>query len=92
MTKQYEEQEIFDIVVKHLTATVDDIDPASVEREHSMKDLGANSLDIVEVVSCSMRELRVRVPRSELAKLKNIGGLTALLHRVLEEKAAQASA
>jgi hypothetical protein len=39
-----------------------------------------SSLDIVEVVSCSMRELKVRVPRSELAKLRDIGGLVDLLH------------
>jgi acyl carrier protein len=47
-----------------------------------MKDLGANSLDIVEVVSLSMREIRVKVPRSELNKLTDIGGLVDLLHTV----------
>ena len=47
-----------------------------------MKDLGANSLDIVEVVSRSMRELKVKVPRAELAKLTNIDGLVDLLYEV----------
>ena len=51
-----------------------------------MKDLGINSLDIVEVVSCSMRELKVKVPRSELSKLTNIDGLVDLLYRVSIEK------
>ena len=41
----------------------------------SMKDLGANSLDMVEVVSCAMRELKVKVPRSELTRLTNVDGL-----------------
>ena len=39
-------------------------------------------LDIVEVVSCSMRELRVKVPRSELSKLTSIDGLVDLLERL----------
>ena len=77
---------VFDVVRKHLTDICEDIDPASVTREASMKDLGASSLDIVEVVSCSMRELRVRIPRSELSKLTNIGGLVDLLHQSVVEK------
>jgi acyl transferase domain-containing protein len=41
------------------------------------------------VVSSSMREIKVKVPRSELAKLTDIGGLVDLLHTVsLEARAA----
>ncbi len=78
--------EVFQVVVKHLAETVDTIDPDIVQRTDSMKDLGASSLDIVEVVSCSMRELRVRIPRNELNDLKNIGDLVDLLERILVEK------
>jgi acyl carrier protein len=52
-----------------------------------MKALGVNSLDIVEVVSCTMRELRIKVPRAELSKLSNIDGLVDLLHRVAVQRA-----
>lgn len=74
-------EEVFQIVKKHLVEICEEIDPSAVVPGVSMKDLGASSLDIVEVVSCSMRELRVRVPRSELSKIKDIGGLVELLHR-----------
>ncbi len=84
-------EKIFAVVVKHLVDVVEEIDPDSVRREHSMKDLGAGSLDIVEVVSCSMRELRVRVPRKELGTLRNIGELVDLLERVVTEKSEQES-
>ena len=47
-----------------------------------MKDYGANSLDIVEVVSGAMRELKVKVPRSELNKLTNVDGLVGLLYDI----------
>jgi acyl carrier protein len=72
-------EEIFVIVRNHLCAIVDSVDPTVVTRDKSMKDLGASSLDMVEVVSCAMRELRVRVPRAELSKVRNIGGLVDLL-------------
>jgi acyl carrier protein len=52
-----------------------------------MKDLGANSLDIVEVVSRTMRELKIKVPRAELSKLDDIDGLVDLLHEVAMKQA-----
>ena len=71
--------QVFAVVKKHLMQTVDGLDEAKITEDKSMKDLGANSLDIVEIVSVSMRELKVKVPRSELSKLTNIGGLVDLL-------------
>ncbi len=75
------------VVVKHLAAAVDTIDASKVDTSMSMKDLGANSLDIVEVVSAAMRELKVKVPRSELSKLTNVDQLIDLLHRTTEAAA-----
>jgi acyl carrier protein len=43
-----------------------------------MAEYGASSLDIVEVVSTSMRQLRIRIPRTALADLKNINDLVDL--------------
>ena len=77
MTREH----VLAVVKKHLMEAVDGLDGAAIEPTRSMKDLGANSLDIVEVVSRSMRELKVKVPRSELAKLTNIDGLVDTLHK-----------
>lgn len=83
-------QHILSVVTRHLLEALDDLDLAPIDTTKSMKDLGANSLDIVEVVSRSMRELKIKVPRSELAKLSNIDGLVDLLLEVsrLQAKAA----
>ena len=78
--------EIEAVVKKHLMDVVDDLKAEDIDITRSMKELGANSLDIVEVVSCSMRELKVTVPRSELSRLTNIDGLVGLLHQVIEAK------
>jgi acyl carrier protein len=80
MTREH----VLTVVKKHLMEAVDGLDAAAIEPTRSMKDLGANSLDIVEVVSRSMRELKVKVPRSELSKLTNIDGLVDTLHKAAE--------
>jgi acyl carrier protein len=88
-----EREEVLGVVKQHLLAVVEDLTEDQIDPVRSMKDLGVNSLDIVEVVSCSMRQLKVKVPRSELAKLSNIDGLVDLLHRsVMEQKQAAANA
>ncbi|MEI8257710.1 MAG: phosphopantetheine-binding protein [Deltaproteobacteria bacterium] len=80
--------EVYVIVKKYLLEGVEDLKEDMIDPEKSMKDLGANSLDIVEVVSRAMRELKVKVPRSELSKLSNINALVDLLYKVVSEKPA----
>jgi acyl carrier protein len=77
MTREH----VMGVVVKHLVEAVDGLTPEKVDPKLSMKDLGANSLDIVEVVSSSMRELKIKIPRSELVKLTNVDGLVDLLYK-----------
>ncbi len=77
---------ILAVVKKHLLETVEDLTEDRIDPSKSMKALGMNSLDIVEVVSCAMRELRIKVPRAELTKLTNINGLVDLLHDVAVQR------
>ncbi len=79
-------EEILAVIKKHLADAVDDVDLDAIDPKKSMMDYGANSLDLVEVVSRSMRELKVKIPRSELNKLENIDGLVDLFQKTLEEK------
>jgi acyl carrier protein len=78
--------EIWGVIKKHLADAVDDLDVNSIDTTKSMKDYGANSLDLVEVVSRSMRELKVKIPRAELNKLTNIDGLIDLFHKTMQER------
>ena len=68
------------------------LNESDIDMSRSMKDYGANSLDIVEVVSLTMRELKVKVPRSALGKLTNMDGLVDLLYASLQHKTEAASA
>ena len=69
-----EREEILKVIEKHLVKSVPGI-TAKIEEEKMFTDYGANSLDIVEIVSGTMRELKVKIPRTELSDIKNISGL-----------------
>ena len=71
MTKE----EIIDVIKKNIVDNLDDVEMEEIDPQKTMKDYGANSLDMIEVVSCSMRELNIKIPRSELAEIKNIDEL-----------------
>jgi acyl carrier protein len=86
-----ERENIASVVRKHLIEVAGGLKESDIDMSRSMKDFGANSLDIVEVVSLTMRELRVKVPRSELSKLTNMDGLVDLLYASLQEKLKAAS-
>lgn len=71
MTKE----EIIGVIKKNILDNLEDLNEEDIDPSKAMKDFGANSLDIIEIVSCSMRELNIKIPRSELADLKNIDEL-----------------
>ena len=78
--------EVFSVVKKHLKEIIGEVEEERITPEASMRDLGASSLDIVDVVSCSVRELRLRIPRGELGDIDKIQPLVDLLSRVASEQ------
>ncbi|MBN1271377.1 MAG: acyl carrier protein [Candidatus Aminicenantes bacterium] len=69
-------EEVFSIIKKNILDNLEDIEEDEIDGGKSMKDYGADSLDIIEVVSCSMRELKIKIPRAELSDIKTIDELT----------------
>ena len=72
--------EIIGVIKKNIVENLDDVEIGEIDPQRTMKDYGANSLDMIEVVSCSMRELNIKIPRSELADIKNIDELADKFH------------
>ncbi|MCK5241219.1 acyl carrier protein [bacterium] len=70
-----DKEQIYAVVKKYILENLEDLQDSDIDPQKSMKDYGANSLDIIEVVSCSMRELKIKIPRSELADIKTIDEL-----------------
>lgn len=49
-------------------------------------ELGANSIDRLEIVTLSLEELNLKIPLVELAQIDGIGGLVDFLHDKLESE------
>jgi polyketide biosynthesis acyl carrier protein len=77
-----EKAEIRDVVLKHVRENVDGLEGVDIDTRKSMADYSASSLDIVEVVSASMRELQINIPRTRLSDVKNIDELVELFYQV----------
>jgi polyketide biosynthesis acyl carrier protein len=72
MTKE----EVFAVLKKYIMEQLEDeVEESDIKIQKSMLDLGANSLDIVEIVSNTMKELKIKIPRDELAKINTMEGL-----------------
>ncbi len=69
-----EREVILEVIEKHLKKSVAGLSE-TIDPNKALTDYGANSLDIVEIVSGTMRELKIKIPRTELSEITNIAGL-----------------
>jgi acyl carrier protein len=77
---------IFAVVRANIVNIVEGVSPDAVSEDVSMRDLGADSLQIVEVVSRSMKELRLKVPRTDLSRATNLRDLVDLFEKAAAER------
>lgn len=64
--------DVIKVIKDNILDNLEDLEEGDIDPSKSMKDYGANSLDIIEVVSTSMRELNIKIPRTELAEISTI--------------------
>jgi polyketide biosynthesis acyl carrier protein len=70
------QEEVFEVLKSNILDQLEDeVEEKDIDIEKSMFDLGANSLDVVEIVTNTMRELKVKIPRDELAEIQTMKGL-----------------
>jgi acyl carrier protein len=70
--------EIFSVVESNIRKIVEEARGKEITEDASIQDLGADSLQVVEIVSRSMKELRVKVPRTDLMGARNLKDLIDL--------------
>jgi polyketide biosynthesis acyl carrier protein len=68
---------IFEIIKNNILEIMDELPNEAIKNEISLKELGANSIDRVEIITMSMEDLRLKIPLVDFAGIKNIGGLVA---------------
>ena len=76
-----------EVLRRHTSNVLDGIAPEAVTPSISLRDLGANSIDRVEIATLAMREMKADIPRPRLATVGNIGELAALLTEFAERPA-----
>lgn len=81
--------EMFEVVKANIERIVEEAAGREISEGTSMVDLGADSLQIVEVVSRSIKELRLKVPRTELASAQTVKDLLDLFERSTQQPAAR---
>lgn len=74
-----ERQAIQSIIMKNVRENLEELDE-NIDPNKSIADYGANSLDIVEIVTASLRELSIKIPRTKLVNVESINQLTDILY------------
>ncbi|HBZ70255.1 MAG TPA: acyl carrier protein [Deltaproteobacteria bacterium] len=74
------EERVTDIIVEHLNVSRDEVVPEA----SFVDDLGADSLDIVELVMAMEEEFDVEIPDDDAEKIQTIGDAIAYLKEKLE--------
>lgn len=81
-------EEIFEVVRGVVLEILPDLDPDAVTMQSSLAQLGANSIDRLDVTLGAMEALSLRVPITAFAGASNLEGLVGVL---LRHQAARAS-
>jgi polyketide biosynthesis acyl carrier protein len=74
-------EEVFELVRSIVLEILPDIQAAEIRHDSQLVDLGANSLDRMEVVTEAMEQMNLRIPPNEFAGIRNISGLVEVLYR-----------
>jgi acyl carrier protein len=74
------EQRVTDLIVEQLGVSRDEVVP----RASFIDDLGADSLDIVELVMCLEEEFDIEIPDDDAEKIQTIGDAISYLKERLE--------
>lgn len=71
---------IFAIIQRNLLEILPDLSASEIQISRSMKDLGANSVDRMDVIIQTKEELGLKFPLHELGGIENLQGLVDYLH------------
>jgi acyl carrier protein len=80
-------EEMFVVVKSNVQAIIEGAKGKEIRETESMRDFGADSLEIVEVVSRSMKQLKIKVPRTALLQANNLKDLLDLFEKAASQAA-----
>ncbi len=75
------QQKVIDLIVDQLGVDADNVTPEA----HFIDDLGADSLDTVELVMAFEEEFDIEIPDEDAEKLESVGNAIEYLNKRLSE-------
>lgn len=72
-------QKILEIIKKNIMAIIPELSIEQITLDKQLKDLGANSIDRMDILLAITEEIGVVMPLSELVQVDNIEGLIDIL-------------
>ncbi|WFR55601.1 acyl carrier protein [Anaerocolumna sp. AGMB13025] len=75
-----DKNEIFLIMKEIIAEILPEVYPGQITMEDSLKELGANSVDRMDIIIGLMERLGLKIPLVEFGQLKNIQGIIDLLY------------
>ncbi len=82
MSKEY----VFEAVKKVILEVLPHVEPEIITIDKQLKDVGANSIDRMEIVTMSMQALELKLSLMSFAGVSNIEGLVDVLEETLAKK------
>ncbi|RAP32036.1 acyl carrier protein [Candidatus Marinamargulisbacteria bacterium SCGC AG-414-C22] len=72
---------IFNLLKEYILEIIPDLDEKDITLSVSLKDLGANSIERMDITMMLMEELELDIPRTELLIPRNLDGLVNVLSK-----------
>lgn len=73
------QEKVFEVVKASISEILFDLDLSLLQPQHSLKELGANSIDRMEITVRAMEMLGLKIPLVEFGKASNIQELVDIL-------------
>lgn len=70
---------MFEIIKNNIRVVMPELKADQITIDKQLKDLGANSIDRMEIIFGAMEEAGIKMPLSDLAQAGNIEGLVDIL-------------
>ncbi|TAK73855.1 MAG: acyl carrier protein [Gammaproteobacteria bacterium] len=77
------QDQIFEVIKKSVLDILIDIEPELIKIDKSLKDLGANSIDRIEVISSTLEQLNLKLPLMTFKNATNIREIVDIFHEHL---------
>jgi polyketide biosynthesis acyl carrier protein len=75
-----QENDVFNAIVRNINEVIPELENHEYKYSDRLVDLGANSIDRAEIVTLTLEDLSLNIPRVELFGVKSIGELSTAIY------------